>query len=211
MKKIKAPSRQRFPEDERRLPWLSMLLDAYSVIDKGIAFAIQEEETIRKRTLACKKGCDTCCRTQNDIPIYPLEALGIQWYVVKKISEPRRSVLRDRLLSPGNGKVCPFLVDGCCSVHPLRPIGCRQFNVFTRPCEEGEDPYYTRRDDVLMPIRNYTDKAFSIMLPFYGITDEKTKTEVIRNGLIHTKARVLQSLNWSELAKRMEDVDSRMP
>ncbi|MBS1114086.1 MAG: hypothetical protein H6Q92_1849, partial [Nitrospirae bacterium] len=44
---------------------------------------------------------------------------------------------------------------------------CRQFNVFGSPCAEGEDPYYTRREDVLLPIKQYTDRAFF---------DLKTKT-----------------------------------
>jgi Fe-S-cluster containining protein len=69
---------------------------------------------------------------------------------------PGRDVLRDRLAHSAAGGACPFLIDKACSIHPVRPIGCRQFNVFTAPCAPGEDPYYTRRDDVLVPVADYT-------------------------------------------------------
>ncbi|MBI4691455.1 MAG: YkgJ family cysteine cluster protein [Nitrospirae bacterium] len=99
---------------------------------------------------------------------------------------------------------CPFLINASCSIHAIRPISCRQFNVFNRKCDEGEDPYYTRRDDVLTPIQEYTDRAFYIMLPFYGITDETDKAHVIKNNLIHSQVRILQLLNWKELAVKMD-------
>ena len=208
MKKIKPASRLRFPEDEKRLPWLPLLLEAYSIIDKGVALAIREEEERRRAKPACRKGCSTCCSTHRDIPVYPLEMVGIYWFTIEKLQAPLRTTLRDQLMLHSKERPCPFLIDGACSVHPLRPVACRQFNVFDRPCDEGEDPYYTRRADVLSPIRNYADRAFTVMLPFYGITDEKMKAEVVKNGLIHAHARVLQELNWKELARRMDDFDS---
>ena len=50
-----------------------MLLDAYAIIDKGIAVAIKEYEEKSTARLACKKGCAHCCSTHKDIPVYPLE------------------------------------------------------------------------------------------------------------------------------------------
>ncbi len=45
-----------FPSDEQRLPWLSLLLDAYSIADTGVAIAItgygekaEENSRLRKR------------------------------------------------------------------------------------------------------------------------------------------------------------------
>lgn len=210
MKKTKPSLQPRFPEDEKRYSWLPILLDAYGVIDRGIDFAVRQEEKSRGARLACRKGCDICCRFQKDIPIYPLEMVGIYWYAVEKLSGQARSTLKAQLAEYRGGLCCPFLIDSACSIHPLRPAGCRQFNVFGNVCVEGEDPFFTRRDDVLQPIRSYTDHAFTIMLPFYGVTDEKTQAEVIRTGLIHSKARVLQSLDWSELGRRMEEFDSKV-
>lgn len=209
MKKPRGPKRISFPQDEKRIAWLPLLLDALSVVDRGVERAIRETEGEKKTRLACTKGCDVCCRAQRDIPVYPLEMVGIYWYCIEKIQEPLRSRLRIQLEEYRGEAQCPFLLNHACTVHGLRPIACRQFNVFSRPCGEGEDPFFTRRGDVLSPLRNYTDEAFMIMLPFYGVTDKKAKAEMIRTGLIHRHARVLQSLDWKELAGRMKDFDSR--
>jgi Fe-S-cluster containining protein len=207
MKKEKTFMRLHFPEDEARLPWLPMLLHAYAVIDNGVAATIKGEKKKRKVRLACAKGCSACCRTHKDIPVYPLELVGLYWFVVEKFLQPARATLKRQLLDYEKGLPCPFLISGICSVHLLRPIACRQFNVFSKPCSEGEDPFYTRRSDVLIPVENYTNQAFSIMLPFYGITDEIAKARAIKNRLIHTQARILQECSWKELARRMDDFD----
>jgi len=199
-----------FSDDELRFKWLPMLLEAYAIIDSGIAIAITDEEKKRNVKLSCKKGCDNCCRTHKDIPVYPLELVGIYWFSSEKITGSTRDILKRQLSSHSKGNPCPLLVNSSCSIHPLRPISCRQFNVFNKPCSEGEDPYYTRRDDVLTPIQDYTNQAFSVMLPFYDITSEIDKIHVIKNNLIHTQVRILQSLNWKELAKRMDEFDSKI-
>jgi len=194
------PARLNFHE-ESRFKWLPMLLDAYAIIDEGVSEAIKNKERCGVK-LACKKGCGSCCRTHKDIPVYPLELVGIYWYAIEKITAPKREILKTQLAGH-TGSSCPFLVGSSCSVHPVRPVSCRQFNVFNKPCAEGEDPYYTRRDDVLTPIEDYTNRAFSIMLPFYGVTDKAYKAYIIKNNLIHTQVQILQSLNWKELAKKM--------
>lgn len=209
MKRSAVPERSRFPDDEARFSWLSLLLDAYAVIDEGVATAVKAEQKKQGVKLACTKGCTNCCRNLKDIPVYPLELVGIYWFTVEKISPPVRSMLKKNLLSHARWAPCPFLIDNSCSIYPLRPAACRQFNVFTAPCTEGEDPYYTRRDDVLTPIQEYVDRAFSIMLPFYGVTDKAAQERVIKGKLLHTQARVLQTCSWNELAGRMDDFDLR--
>jgi Fe-S-cluster containining protein len=202
------PERLSFPEDEAQHPWLSPLLDAYHVIDEGIADALAREEK-QGRCLACAKGCSNCCRTHRDIPVYPLELIGISWYASEKLSEPVRSVLKAQLRSHAEGESCPFLVDGACSIHPVRPIACRQFNVFGQPCAPDEDPYHTRRHDVLTPIKKYLNEAFFIMLPFYGMSGKLQRRKAIESGEVHKLARVLQSMNWASLADRMDAFEAR--
>ncbi|HEX9019876.1 MAG TPA: YkgJ family cysteine cluster protein, partial [Nitrospirota bacterium] len=68
--------RLRFPEDEKRLAWLPMLLDAYAIADTGVWVAVRNEEKRRKARLACGKGCGHCCVHQRDIPLYPHELVG---------------------------------------------------------------------------------------------------------------------------------------
>jgi Fe-S-cluster containining protein len=194
--------RLHFPDEERRLPWLSPLLDAYAIADTGVTIAIRDAEKKGKKKLACGKGCGTCCVHQQDLPLYPHEIVGIYWYVSEKLTGPLRDVLKDRLSIRDATSGCPFLIDNACSIHPIRPVGCRQFNVFTAPCAPGEDPYFTRRDDVLQPIRDYLDRAFAAVVPLYpGVRKEDVLAAIktIRGQIVN-----LLSYDWSKLAALME-------
>lgn len=203
------PSRQArlsFPTDEKKHPWLSILLDAYSIIERGVGEAVRSE--LKKgRILACGKGCSNCCRTHHTIPVYPLELVGLSWYVTEKVNGPEREIIKTQLRRYKGNDPCPFLVGGACAVHPMRPVSCRQFNVFETPCAEGEDPYYTRRRDVLSPIKKYTDRAFFIMLPFYGVEDENERWKIIESGAVHQVVKLMQTCNWKSLADKMEEFE----
>lgn len=200
-------ARIHFSEDEKRMPWLPRLLDAYAIADTGVSVAVRQEEKRRKVTLACKKGCGACCLHQKDIPLYPHELVGIYWYVSEKITPPSREILKKRLLTRTGGSSCPFLMDDSCSIHPVRPVGCRQFNVFSAPCAPGEDPYYTRRDDVLVPIQEYTDRAFTAVMPLYNIRKGADVSDAVK--LIRSQIMNLKEYDWKKLAAIMENVDSK--
>ncbi len=194
--------RLHFPADEQRLPWLPLLLDAYSIADTGVAIAVRDTEKKQKKKLACGKGCGNCCVHQKDLPLYPHEIVGIYWYASEKMTSPVRNILRFRLAGSTAASGCPFLIDNSCSIHPVRPVGCRQFNVFTAPCAAGEDPYYTRRDDVLRPIEDYIDRAFAAVIPFYNMKTEGDASAAIR--AIRSQIMNLLSFDWSKLAVLME-------
>jgi len=191
-----------FPEDEKRIPWLPMLLDAYAIADTGVAVAIRAEEKKNKKKLACAKGCGNCCVHQKDLPLYPHELVGIYWYVSEKMAAPMRDALKVRLAGHTADAPCPFLIDGSCSIHPLRPIGCRQFNVFTKPCVPGEDPYYTRRSDVLTPLPEYTDRAFAAIVPFYNMKAEGDIAKAVK--LIRSQIMNIQTFDWNKLVAIIE-------
>ena len=194
--------RLRFPDDERRFPWLPLLLDAYGIADTGVAIAIRDTEKKQGKKLACGKGCGNCCVHQRDLPLYPHEIVGIYWYATEKISGTAREALKSRLVAGSSASGCPFLIDQSCSIHPVRPIGCRQFNVFTTPCAAGEDPYFTRREDVLRPSQEYIDRAFVAVLPFYNLKKEADISGAIRT--IRAQIMNLLSYDWSKLAALME-------
>jgi Fe-S-cluster containining protein len=195
------PERLHFA-DEARLEWLRPLLDAYHRIDEGVHEGVRREEA-QGRRLACANGCSACCRSHLTIPVYPLELMGLYWYCGERLAGPLRTRLAAQLAAFVPGAACPFLVDGSCAVHPMRPIACRQFNVFDRVCAEGEDAFHSRRGDVLTPLRRYADEAYDLMLPFYGIKDRKERRAAVKTGRIHALARVLQGLDWGRLAQRM--------
>ena len=197
-----------FPEDEKKHAWLPMLLDAYGITDQGVAEGI---ELMRRKghRLACAKGCSSCCITHRSIPAYPLELVGITWYAAEKLPDPIRSRLQTRLREHQKGDPCAFLLDGVCSIHPLRPMACRQFNVFNRVCEAGEDAYYTRRHEVLTPLKKYTNKAFMVTMPFYGSKSRAESRKAVERGLMHMAAQDMQQCNWKSLAEKMASVEDK--
>jgi len=195
-----------FPEDEKDRSWLTLLLDGYYIVDRGIAGAV-ESEMRKGRTLACARGCSNCCTTHKDIPVYPLEIIGITWYATEKMKGPERAVLKSQLSSFDHRSPCPFMIEGACAIHPVRPMACRQFNVFNSACEEGEDPYYTRREDVMDPVKKHVDQAFFLMLPYYGVEKEKERIKAVESGSFHRMAKELHSCNWRGLAEKMNRRD----
>lgn len=202
---LSAPTRCSSLQDEADNPWLPMLLDAYEVIDRGIFLALQREKRKTGRRPVCKAGCGGCCGTHTDIPLYPLEMVGIYWYALEKMDPELRTDLMTKLQGRTTNEPCPFLSDNRCTVYPVRPIACRQFIVFNRPCGDGEDPFHTRRGDVLTPLEEFAEKAFSIMLPFYGIITEEDKKAAIKNRIIHARVKNLKTTDWKPLAQRIAE------
>ena len=203
----KSLKRFSFPDDEKKNPWLSLLMTAYALIDEGVSIAIAREEKKRGVRPACRLGCDVCCRAHRDIPCYPIELVGISWLVIEKMEQPHRGIVKQQLLGHRKGNPCPFLIDRACAVHLVRPTACRQFTVFTTECTEGEDPFYSRRQDVMTPITEYVDAALDVTLPFYGITGKDARKQAVQGRLINARIQVLQEWPWSELALRMDDFD----
>lgn len=198
------PIRLNFPEYEEASNWLSMLFDAYFSADQGIFESIEIE--LRKgRTLACARGCSACCKTHVTIPVYPLELMGINWYMSEKAHHDSYETILSQMLDFAPGKGCPFLIEGACGIHPMRPLACRFFNVFSKPCGEGEDPYYTRRKDVWTPDNKIKDKALSKMLPHYGIVQRAEKREAMKNGYMHKFVKNMQDIHWPNVAIRLSN------
>lgn len=182
-----------------------MLLDGYHITDQGVHEGIRRE-TAQGRTLACARGCAACCRAHLTIPVYPLELIGIYWYTVEKTRGGTREKLHRQLANYEQGAPCPFLVDEVCA---MRPMACRQFNVFDKVCEEGEDADYSRPHDVSKPLMNYTERAFFTMLPFYGVRNKGERRRALKKGMRHTLARVLQEQDWPKFTARMAVFDRK--
>ena len=198
------------PESEDLPAELKPLVEAYAVIDRGVAGDVLKHSLKHRAELACKRGCAECCG-QTDIPLYPLEARGIAWYVRERMEAVLREVIMGRvreLRKLGraeerrlSGQGCVFLVDGACTVHLMRPVACRLYNVFGAECAQGEDPYYTRRVEVLEPSAEARERAFFLMLPYYGITDDTERYYAIQDGWLDRQAVNLREYEWRELGE----------
>jgi hypothetical protein len=88
-------------------------------------------------------------------------------------------------------------------------MACRQFNVFGTPCAEGEDPFHTRRKDVMDPVKKYVDQAFFIIMQYHGVEKDTERIKIVESGGMHKMARELYACNWRLLAERMESADDR--
>lgn len=194
----------RFAADEARLPWLPPLLRMHALVDAGIERAVRAEERRRGERCACREGCAVCCRIQSDIPAFQIELAGLSWYCAEKIGGPARDAVRGNLERHVRGDtLCPFLRGGSCAVHPLRPMACRLFNVFGRPCADGEDPFHERRGQMLQSPPGLLARAYRLMLPFHGVTDPGDQQAWLERGLVRTLAVNLPDCNWQSLARLM--------
>ncbi len=139
------------------------------------------------KAVACKAGCGACCRQL--VPVSETEARHLR-DLVEAMPEPRRSAVKARfaaavdrvtaagLLDPLErrnevpvtsavgldyfrlGVACPFLEDESCSIHPDRPLSCREYLV-TSPAVHCTAP---SRDTVRrVPVPGFAMTAFATL------------------------------------------------
>jgi Fe-S-cluster containining protein len=122
--------------------------------------------------ISCRKGCGACCRQL--VPVSRSEGERLL-AVVERLPAARRAQLAerfaaaeaaivagglaerggrpDRELSTGYfalGIPCPFLEDEACSIHPERPLVCREYLV-TSPAERCAGPLQEGVTPVAVP------------------------------------------------------------
>lgn len=69
--------------------------------------------------IACKKGCDQCCRC---LSLFPVEAFALS-RAFSCLPEPVQKKIRQQAEADKNQ--CPLLVDHACMVYNARPVICR--------------------------------------------------------------------------------------
>lgn len=139
------------------------------------------EEAVRAegKRVSCRAGCGACCRQV--VPLAEAEAHHVR-DLVESLPEPRRQQVKDRfaagrqkLVDAGLldtfrdateiadraeaglayfrlGIACPFLEEESCSIHPDRPLSCREYLV-TSPAENCGAPSRETVRQVLLPAR----------------------------------------------------------
>jgi Fe-S-cluster containining protein len=197
------PARPREPDEDEH-PWLTILLDALHVLDHGLAHEVAAEEQRRGVRVGCHAGCTACC--ESSVPLRPIEVEGIAWYAGTRLDEDTWRRLEARLTRPEHG-VCPFLLDGQCSVRPLRPIACRSFFVFGEPCRVGERLFELRPRDVFdrsealyerMALRLLDDSSF-------GLRSDEDKRAAYHAGAMYRSALRMQQVDWVATIEAVRD------
>lgn len=162
------------------LPVFQSLAD--QVVDRTVEHLQRQGERI-----SCKKGCAACCRQlvpvgpaeahalHDLVERLPeprrsairarfaaaqrrLEEAGLLHTLrrIEQLSEERRRALGIDYFALG--LACPFLEDECCSIHPERPIACREYLV-TSPAENCSRPSPETVRGVQLPLKVWTAVA----------------------------------------------------
>lgn len=158
------------------------LLPILQNFDSGIVGNIAQRAAEAGRPISCKAGCGACCRQMVPISIFEAEAMsawfdtlpserqqqleqrfqsGLQ--ALQKAGILQQLIEQDWMSGPESvsrmaidyfhaGVPCPFLEEESCSIHPIRPLICREY-IVTSPPEFCNDPSVNDVSGVVLPLR----------------------------------------------------------
>ena len=98
---------------------ISLLLKNYQTFVKRVDSHINAVKNVFPDQIACKKGCDLCCRF---LTLFPVEALTLAQVFARL---PKRIQAMVTLKIKTEKDACPLLIDRECILYPFRPIICR--------------------------------------------------------------------------------------
>ncbi len=131
---------------------LDALLANYTALVAKIDAHTARVSALHKESMACKKGCDECCRA---LTLFPVEALALSRAFESLSPENREQITEQISSTPVSGEAegkCPLLIDSICMLYPARPIICRTHGF----------PIYMEKDgDALVDFcpKNFTDAS----------------------------------------------------
>jgi Fe-S-cluster containining protein len=161
---------------------LTELLPIIRNLENAIVERVGEEAESAGRQISCRAGCGACCRQMVPVSLFEAEALTkwIGTLAPEQRAELERrfhhalSTLRDagvieKILNnewvlDGErttqlaidyfhaGVACPFLENESCSIHPIRPLSCREYLV-TSPPELCRDPAVNEVAGIRLPVK----------------------------------------------------------
>lgn len=177
---------------------------AFALVDTSVREAIAGAEACG-RNCACGSDCPHCCK--QPIPLTPAELLLIAEFVKKEMPADIRRRWQEALQAVGDDPLkapCPFLIDGSCSVYPVRPIACRRFLISGKPCKAGEDAYQTRRRDLIVPAPGRRDEALQLLVPWHAANWRElgiAKPEIGQDGLAWLReiTTFIQAVDWKSI------------
>lgn len=99
----------------------SALLENYQALVRKVDSLCREIILSSGDAIACRKGCDLCCR---HFSVFMVEAYAIAG-AVANLEPDRAALVHDRAEKALNGDKCPLLEAGSCLLYDQRPIICR--------------------------------------------------------------------------------------
>ena len=161
---------------------LTGLLPVIQNFDSGMINRVVDEATEAGRPVSCRAGCGACCRQMVPLSIFEAEFLGQWFSTLPaerqaELAERfRRALIRlkeagvlDKILDSNwgldemsfiemavdyfhAGVPCPFLEEESCSIHPIRPLICREYLV-TSPADFCQDPSIHQISAIHLPLK----------------------------------------------------------
>ena len=142
---------------------LTQILPVLQALDDSFIGGVTTQLSEAGRTISCKAGCGACCRQMVPLSIFEAEALSdwihtlpesVQQELARRFHHALLSLaaagLIDRMVNEDwlaetesarqlaldylyQRVPCPFLENESCSIHPIRPLVCREYLVTSPP------------------------------------------------------------------------------
>jgi Fe-S-cluster containining protein len=161
---------------------LTQLLPIIQNLENAIIGRVGEEAEKAGSPISCRAGCGACCRQLVPVSFFEAEALSewirslpeerrakLQEHFHSALLALRDAGVIQRILDDRwtqgeeaatqlaidyfHAKVpCPFLEDESCSIHPIRPLSCREYLV-TSPPALCQDPSANTVAGIRLPLK----------------------------------------------------------
>ncbi len=159
---------------------LTQLLPVLNSLEDALLAEVVSHVQADGRSISCRAGCGACCRQMVPLSIFEAEALSNwistlpedrQQALAARFDQSLRQLaaagLIDRMVHGDwladtdsarqlaldylyQRVPCPFLEDESCSIHPIRPLICREYLVTSDPAH-CSDPARLQTEPVLLP------------------------------------------------------------
>jgi Fe-S-cluster containining protein len=161
---------------------LTQLLPIIQEIENVIVGTVSNQAKSAGREVSCRAGCGACCRQMVPLNVFEAEALAewlrslpaerqaeLAERFHRALCALRDAGMIDRLVGEDwaqeeakwtqltvdyfhAGVPCPFLENESCSIHPIRPLACREYIVVSPP-ELCKDPSVNDVIGVELPVK----------------------------------------------------------
>lgn len=161
---------------------LTEMLPLVQSLENAIIGRIAQEACEVGTPISCRAGCGACCRQMVPVSFFEAEALvnwmatlpaerraELEQRFHRALSKLRDAGVIDKILNEQwvedeelatqlaidyfhAGVPCPFLENESCSIHPMRPLSCREYLV-TSPPALCADPARNQVSGVRLPLK----------------------------------------------------------
>jgi Fe-S-cluster containining protein len=161
---------------------LTQLLPIVQSLENAIIGRIAQEADQAGTPISCRAGCGACCRQLVPVSFFEAEALAhwmntlpveqranLEQRFHRALLKLRDAGVIDKILDQRwmedeqlttqlavdyfhAGVACPFLENESCSIHPMRPLSCREYLV-TSPPALCDDPSVNQVSGVRLPLK----------------------------------------------------------